>query len=126
MLLRLLFNNMYHNKYLKYKSKIEHLIDIDQLGGNTKSSKANYIVFTGDFYYPNGGWADDYVFTNSLNVVYDLYMQAQGNWINAMDMRTHKIILDYWSGHRDYLSKELEQIKKERLSYEQDKINTAL
>ena len=86
----------YNKKYIKYKHKY---LNLKQMQGGLKTIRCpNYIIFSGDVYYPSGGWEDFYDTAESLLDAEHSYKNAINinGWAHVVDMNTKKIIFNSW------------------------------
>ena len=85
-----------YKKYLKYKQKY---LNLKQMHGGKKAiSCPNYIIFSGNVYYPTGGWEDFYDTAETLANAKHSYRNAidMNGWAHVVDMTSKKIILNSW------------------------------
>lgn len=123
-------------KYQKYLAKNQQLqnnmigenTDFDNLNKNKKGGKAgkkeichNFLIFSGEHYYPAGGWKDLFDTANTLDKAKQLYEKGikENGWAHVVDMRNNKIIYDNWpentqSGIYQQKKKELEDVPTNR------------
>ena len=49
-----------------------------------------YLLFTGEYYYPSGGWRD---FRDSFDTVEEALTQSRGDWWHIVDSETGVIVI---------------------------------
>ena len=102
----------YFSKYRKYKLK--YLASKELSGGKKEYHPGfKYIIFSGDMYYPSGGWYDFVGTVDTLDEAKKVYEKKKklAYWVHVVDMESGKIVLTNWPEQSEVFGKYLQRDK---------------
>lgn len=90
-----------------FQKEFNDILQICQNGGGV--SCPNFLIFSGNEYYPSGGWKDFYKKAKTLEEALKYYEKGieDYGWSQIVDMKHGEMVYDSWSGTetRKYVEK---------------------